>query len=91
VVNCVEITYAPVCRVFNEVYDCFKPSSCKNPPFSFLRVMMIVWRREVFEKLFKDLINGILLFIEKIRKAQREEKNFDFNSYESEIILISRY
>ena len=85
------MTYAAVCRTFNEIYDSVKPASCQTPAFSLLRIMMIVWRREVFEKLYKDLIDGVLLFLEKFRKIIKEERNFDLNSIELELILLSRY
>jgi uncharacterized protein YihD (DUF1040 family) len=85
------MTYAAVCRTFNEVYDFVKPAKCKTPAFSLLRIMMIIWRREVFEKLYKDLINGVLLFLEKFRKNIKDERNFDSESIEQELILLSRY
>ena len=85
------MTYAAVCRTFNEVYDWVKPAKAKTPAFSLLRIMVIEWRRGVFEKLYKDLINGVLLYIEKIRKNFQEDKSIDLNSIEQEIILLSRY
>ena len=84
------MTYAAICKTFNEVYDWVKPAKCKTPAYSLLRIMIIEWRRQVFEKLHKDLINGVLLFIEKIRKSA-QDKNFDMNSIEQELILLSRY
>jgi len=52
--------------------------------------MIVTWRQEIFDWIYKDLINGVLHIISKIRTFIKDPKKFDVTQYEAEITLVSR-
>ena len=85
-----ESTFSPFCKILTELYDVVVPTKAKTPPYSILRLMIVTWRQEIFDWIYKDLINGVLHIISKIRTFIKDPKKFDVTQYEAEITLVSR-
>lgn len=61
-----------VAAVLNEIYEHAYPSMPCFPKFSFLRLLVSVWRREVFSLLKEKLLTHAFDYIARHRKKIRK-------------------
>lgn len=59
--------YLPFSNLLNEIYEALRPEDCKSPPFSIARMMVVIWRRKVYEPLADQLHAAILEIFSELR------------------------
>ncbi|CAG9321673.1 unnamed protein product [Blepharisma stoltei] len=59
--------FLPFSILINQSYDIHWPNAPKMPPFTVMRLMMIIWRRHVFNKLKDYLLDSIFNLLQSQR------------------------
>ena len=52
--------YLPLSDLINEIYEALQPEDTKTPAFNLARMMVVIWRRKVYEPLSNELQKEIL-------------------------------
>jgi len=65
-----EKVFQPISKALNECYKATFPDLCRNPQFSFMRAMIILWRKKVYSKIKNNLIEAFVHLL----KTQRERE-----------------
>jgi hypothetical protein len=63
----------PIAQLFNEVYEKIHFGQPSGPKFTIWRLMMVVWRREVFDKLQQELIQKLKEILNRFHKSQLQQ------------------
>jgi len=54
--------------MFNELYEAKIRSGQTDPPFSFIRMLAVMWRRRVFEQVETVLRDNVLSLLKTLRE-----------------------
>ena len=63
----------------------------RHPPFSVMRLMIVMWRRYVFSKVSEILVVGVLRLIQNIRMEVRDNCGEGVEDIENTTTLLMRY
>mmetsp|Transcript_23691 Transcript_23691/g.23449 ORF Transcript_23691/g.23449 Transcript_23691/m.23449 type:complete len:422 (+) Transcript_23691:399-1664(+) len=67
--------FSPLTEMINEVYDAKFGENCEAPRLNLVRIMIVCWRRIVFERVQDKLIDEIVRMIKQERLAVIEQKS----------------
>jgi hypothetical protein len=77
--------WEPFTALTNEIYSALKPSDTKTPQFSLARLMIVMWRRHVYDHLAAKVNQGILQLVNALRTT-----GFPEFEYEDLVALATR-
>ncbi|OMJ91995.1 hypothetical protein SteCoe_5312 [Stentor coeruleus] len=85
-----ETILSPLCSIFNTIYDCYFPHKFRTPTFTICRLMIIIWKREVFNYVYETIINGIVIALQKVRENLEKNEYVNMDYLENDILMISK-
>lgn len=62
-----DYSFGTFSAVLNQIYDEKWESSPRNPPFTVMRMMVIMWRRVVLNEIKEDLLEALVILYQNIR------------------------
>ena len=83
--------FLPLSILINTVYSGFFTHKFRHPPFSVMRLMIIMWRRYVFSKISGILVAGVLRLIQNIRMELKNNAGESIEDLENTATLLMRY
>ena len=78
--------YLPFSDLFNEIYEAVCPEDDKTPSFNLARMMVVIWRRKVYEPLANKLNEEILDRFRTLRVNGNNLHEFDYEDIIADVI-----